>query len=490
MALMLNEDYERFTSRNPLEKMDEQGLSEWIDLYFQGGVTQVFFCVNAQRAYYDSQVFEPIWHDIVKGEDGKYFHRGEEVLNTPLPTLANALGAKALQENTGNPFQTRIDLCRKKGGAGGLSVRMNDCHLGGYPDSPMHSRLWSDHPQWYLKTTGLDYAVAEFRSRMLAFIEELFARFDMDALELDWMRTPPFFREGQEDENRHWLDEMVRQIFEMKCQAEKRLGHKILLQVRVPTRPDEALRLGLDVVKWAKEGWIDTVIACAFICSTDNAVPLEIWDRLLPENIRVIPGIDILTTSHDGVMGIEEETRINEIIWGYAASFYHRGAEDIYLFNHYPLRKTPEIYREKLYNLSLRELAEKAPRRHVATMCCNLVPGIASASSLPLKAMDSWQSVRIETGGMLKDREVTLLFAFEADADADLETFEFTVNEIPCPVCKRPFPYAVPDPSWKKILCSVPENVLKGGSAVLSFRAKHPCKAVLHWCEVDVAAAP
>ena len=487
MGLIINEDYETFASFHPVEEMNEQGLCAHVDKYFRGGASLVFFNVSAQRAYFDSQVYEPIWQGIEKGSDGKYYHRGEEVRNKPLPTLVNALQAKILQEQTGNPYQIRIDQCRRNGGRGGLSIRMNDCHLGSHPNSPMHSDLWFDHPEWRLPENGLDFAVPEVRAKLCAFLEEIFTRFDMDGVELDWMRSPPFFHVGEEDKNSHYLDEIVRYASDLKLCAEKRLGHSVELAVRVPSRPEEALCLGLDVTKWARCGWIDMVIASAYICSTDSSMPLAIWQQLLPASVEIIPGIDILSASHSGVKDISMHEQ-SEIAWGYAAAFYHRGVKDIYLFNYFPGITTPDRFREKLFKMSSPELAECAARRHIATMRCNFIPGIAFYSDLPLKASERWQSVRIEIGRVPENRQITLMFSFEAAPDIKVEEFEFAVNEIPCPIAKESFPYEVPEPSWRKVVCAVPPNVLKGGSAVLSFRAKQICDAILHWCELDVAS--
>ena len=487
MGLIINEDYETFASFHPNEEMNEQGLRTHVDKYFRGGASLVLFNVNAQRAYFDSQVYEPIWQGIEKGCDGKYYHRGEEVHNKPLPTLVNALQSKILQERTGNPYQIRIDQCRRNGGRGGLSVRMNDCHLGSIPNSPMHSELWFNHPEWRLRENGLDFAVPEVRAKLCAFLEEIFTRFDIDGVELDWMRSPPFFREGEEEKNSHCLDEIVRYASDLKLRAEKRLGHSVTLAVRVPSRPEEALCLGLDAAKWARRGWIDMVIASAYICSTDSAMPLAVWKQLLPESVEIVPGIDILSASHSGVKDIAMHEQ-SEIAWGYAAAFYHRGVKDIYLFNYFPGITTSDRFREKLLKMSSPDLAERAARRHIATMRCNFIPGIAFYSDLPLKASNRWQSVRIEIGRAPENRAIALMFAFEAPPDVKIEEFEFAVNEIPCPVAEEPFPYDVPDPSWRKVVCTVPPNVLGGGSAVLGFRAKQVCDAILHWCELDVAA--
>jgi hypothetical protein len=112
MSLYLNEDYENFMAFRSSDEMNEASLKKQIDNYFDGQVSTIVFNANAQRAFFDSRVFEPIWKGMEKGANGKYYFRGKEVLNEPLPTLDNALNAKLLHENVANPFQFRIDCAR------------------------------------------------------------------------------------------------------------------------------------------------------------------------------------------------------------------------------------------------------------------------------------------------------------------------------------------------------------------------------------------
>ena len=496
MAIQFNEDFENFMAFHDADEMNEAGLRKQVDEYFQSQISTIYFCVNAQRAYYNSRAFDPAWKGVEKHSDGKYYHKGEEVVDKPLPTLSNTLRAKALYDAVGNPFQIRIDQCRRNGGKGCLSMRVNDSHLSGFPKSPMHSDFWFDHPEWRLgrrltggNGNGLNYAVPEVRRYAMALADEIFGIFDLDGLEIDWMRTPPFFPEGEEDANRPFADEMMRHAFEQKQLAEKRLGHPVSLSVRVPSRPEEALQLGLDVTRWAREGWIDQAVPCAFIGSTDGSMPIEIWRALLPEEVKVVPGIDILTCSHELAKSIHNEA---EIVNGYAAAFFHRGAGDIYLFNHMDRLtglRDKAAFRRMIRQIGTRESAEKTFRRHVATMCQNLVPGVRFRSNLPLSAENWWQQVRIEVGGGLKDRKISLLFAFQAGDDFDPAQFEFAVNGAKCIDVHAGTTLALPDPAWKTAVCTAPAGAVKDGSALAAFRALDSKNtAVLQWCEIDIAS--
>lgn len=499
MAIYLNEDYEHFFVRNPLENMTQEGLERQVDFYHEAGIGGCFFCVNAQSAYYESKVWDTAWSNVIQKEDGNYYHRETLITDKPLPTLTNTLHARAACVNTGNrTFQIRIDRCRFHGMKGGLSIRMNDCHLTSYPASPMHSDFWFDHPQYRLAEGGLDYGEKAVREEMKALIREVLELFDPDMLELDWMRTPPFFRDGREEENRKYLNELVQFASEERDKAEKRLGHKIELFVRVPSRAEEALSLGLDVIHWAKNAWIDSVIGCAFIMSTDNNIPIYVWRALLPERVSFIPGMDVLTTSHKDSAGIEGNSKTLELQTGFAAVFYHGGAKDIYIFNHFFAPREgvdPTLYLRKIDSISTQEKSENNARRHGATLSCNLVPGVAWSSNLPLPATREYGKVRIRVGGGLKGRKIRVLFAFTSSRQLQESDFAFQVNEIPCKVCKDvdgyPLPgksrhWDMPEKSWQKFVCEVPEEAVTEGEMVAGFRANEELDALLHWCEFDV----
>lgn len=487
MAIFLNEDYENFMAFRSDEELNEAGLRQQVKDYFRGQTRGIFFNVNAQRAYYDSRVFEPVWKNIEKNAEGKYIHRGVEFFDKPLPTLSNTLGAKKLHDNVGNPFPIRLDECRKQGGMGCITMRMNDCHLGDFPESPMHSDLWYEHPEWRISNSGLNYAIPQVRIKAMALIREIFEIFDMDAFEIDWMRTPPFFVHGHEEEGREYLNDIMAFAAAEKEKAEQRRGHKIWLTTRVPSRPEEALLLGLDVWSWVKQKFVDMVVPCAFICSVDSSMPLEIWRQLLGDDVKIVPGIDIVTTPSPGTPFF---TNVAEFVYGYAAAFYHHGAEDIYLFNHMDRMtglKDKDSYRKLLGCLGDRTQVEKCFRRHVSTMVNNIVPGLKFASNLPIQAQEYWQFARIENGSGFDGREITVLFAFESETPLKPSDFEFSVNEVVCPDVSCGSDLAVTDDKWQKLVCKVPEGVLQPGSSVVGVRAaRENVNAALRWCEIDI----
>lgn len=492
MSLYLNEDYENFMAFRSPEEMNEPCLKKQIDDYFDGQVSTILFNANAQRAFFDSRVYEPIWQGMEQRPDGKCFFMGMEVLNEPLPTKDNALHARILHENVENPLQFRIDCARKNGGAGWISMRMNDIHLNNNKKALMHSELWRQNPEFRLERhkspngTGLDYACPEVRTRAISLIREYFARFDMDGFELDWMRTPPFFIGGTEDENRGLIDDIVRTARRLARAAEKRCRHKIKLSVRVPSRPEEALRLGLDVTGWARRGWIDVVTPCAFIDSTDGSMPLEIWRALLPKKVDLIPGIDILTKPHPDMPVFHN---LAEFVNGFAAAFFFRGVKDIYLFNHMDRQtglRDKSAYRELLRHAGTKETVEKTFRRHVATMVQNLVPGIHMSASLPLSATNFWQEIRIEVGGGMNGRKKQALLAFDSEDTLRTEDFEVRVDGTPCPHGITGSPLKLPSDTWQKLAYEIPEAALRHGSAVIEFKKKGEAAASLQWCEIDI----
>ena len=474
-------------------EMCEKGLRDQVQGYFRGQTKGIFFNVNAQRAYFNSKVYDPVWKNVEQNEEGKYVHRGKEFFDKPLPTLSNTLRAKMLYENVGNPFHCRLDECRKLGGMGCITMRMNDCHLSGYPESPMHSDFWYDHRDYRLNIwrsengSGLNYAIKEVRQYAMKFIREVFEIFDLDAFELDWMRTPPYFTDGHEEENRSFLTEIVAFTAEEKKKAEKKWGHRILLTTRVPSRVEEALLLGLDIIEWVKKKYVEMVVPCAFIGSADGEMPIAVWRQILGDEVKLVPGIDILTNSHEEGKALHN---VAEFVYGYAANFFHQGAEDIYLFNHMDRLtglRDKESYRKLLQCAGEKETVEKCFRRHVATMVQNCVPGVSYASNLPRRVPEFWNLIRIGIGGSVKGRKAKCLLAFDSREELKKEDFEFEVNEVICQEITKGSPLPVgDDENWQKFTAEIPLGTLRDGSCVLGVRALRKLEAKLEWCEIDI----
>ncbi len=77
---------------------------------------------------------------------------------------------------------------------------------------------------------------------------ETLDRYDIDGLELDFMREPYLFSAGKEAEGAPILTAWLREIRKLVDDAAAKRGHPIRLGVRVPSRPEVASAMGLDAL--------------------------------------------------------------------------------------------------------------------------------------------------------------------------------------------------------------------------------------------------
>lgn len=169
--------------------------------------------------------------------------------------------ARAIAEGN-DPPKVAVVEARKRGLEIFYSFRIN-----GHEDSYIPAevpRFKKDHPDYTLKGhvpdkvwAALNFAVPEVRRQRIAVIEEVLAKYDFDGIEIDWLRSPYYFRPHQEYRLRYLLTDMMRQFKRMVDARSKEVGRRLLLAVRVGETIESSLLDGLDVETWAREGLID-----------------------------------------------------------------------------------------------------------------------------------------------------------------------------------------------------------------------------------------
>ena len=112
--------------------------------------------------------------------------------------------------------------------------------------------------EWGIKT-GLDFTFPEVREHRLSIIEEVVGRFDVDGVELDFMRHPGFFRPDEAYGSRYLVTDLVARARRMLDEAGNARGRKLLLAVRVPPTLYDSARIGLDAGEWIAGGLVDIV---------------------------------------------------------------------------------------------------------------------------------------------------------------------------------------------------------------------------------------
>ena len=237
----------------------EDFFSVRMDKIADCGVPSVFYCTAISSVFtHDSEVLE-----VLTSNEG-------------FPTNRMA----ALLKMGTDPLQLAIEWCRRHDAEVFWTLRMNDIH-----DNWMkHIRArWKDeHPELVMGTpeeaagydmrdprciwTLADFARKENRDLMVRCIEEVLDKYDVDGIDLDFLRHICYFKETRlhqpvTGEHRDLLTDMVRQIREHVLAASARKGKPILLAARVLQTMALNQHFGLDLEQWIEKGYLDFITA-------------------------------------------------------------------------------------------------------------------------------------------------------------------------------------------------------------------------------------
>ena len=346
-VVAVNEDNDHYFHLRGPEDMTVAALEAYVDSFAGGKVTHFVMCPSGQRTSYDSKAWEPIWKAL------------EEPGGAGMRWATNA---KLLRDRGIDPYQVWIRRCREKGISPWLSPRMNDAHFATSKWPLRNTTFWRTRPDLRLKEGPFDFSHAEVRDYTYALVEELIERYDVDGIELDFMRFDRYFPEGSGKKNAHHLDEFVERVKSRLAARERSIGHPVRLGARVPTTVQAALSRGCDVCKWVREGWIDWVCASAYWYSPDYNLQTEDWRKgfgAAADRVTLLAGTDYGVTP----FGTSLRTDMTpELFAGFADVEWGNGVDGIYLFNAIYLAKTlGEICRRGLFPEDLAAYRRRYP---------------------------------------------------------------------------------------------------------------------------------
>jgi hypothetical protein len=184
-------------------------------------------------------------------------------------------------------IQTFLDRCRLRGQAPFISIRMNDAHHKENVDkqkgektgsiSMSINRFYHEHPEYRLlpgslsgKDLVLNWAVPEVRAQKFALLQELCENYDLDGLELDFLRTYSYFRlaETTREQRAGIMSTFVKDVRAMLDRT-ARDGRRRWLSVRVPCYTDAFDPLGIDLPAFTAAG-VDMVNASSHYFTTQQ----------------------------------------------------------------------------------------------------------------------------------------------------------------------------------------------------------------------------
>ena len=230
------------------------------------------------------------------------------------------------------PYSIAIDTIKKYNAQAWFSVRMNEFHYLNleYARSTMNNNEEYKNNE----NSALDFAHEEVRDYFKNYILELCKNYDIDGIELYLMRGIYYFSKNLSVKEKS--DIMNAYLKEIKAGIEeinKRLGKDIKISARILSVIEENEKVGLDVRTWAKEGLFDRINVANFHTTLDNNIEIEKW-RAIFGSTPITVGADCAVASTNS----EYKRRLtvdNDLLRGFSKASLERGADGIYIFNHF-----------------------------------------------------------------------------------------------------------------------------------------------------------
>ena len=207
------------------------------------------------------------------------------------------------------------------------------------------------------------------------------------------MREPYVFSADKEKEGAPILTGWMREVRQRVGDAATRRGHAIRLSVRVPSRPEVAVAMGLDAITWAKEGLIDVLVTTPRWATLEFDLPITQWRQALGDaKVTLLGGLEVL---YRPVPGGPASAVSPELAIGAATSVLSQGADAVYLFNYFPGTFAPPVYQETLKAMASLSSVQKLPRRVGVTYRDITAPGEQYRAPLPATGKDATFHIRL-----------------------------------------------------------------------------------------------
>lgn len=239
------------------------------------------------------------------------------------------------------------------------AVRMSDTHHRSLDrNNPLCPLFACEHPEYVIQQpdrrtneTALDYSHPEVREHRLAIMREIAQEYDVDGLELNFVRWAKHFPRDQGRQKAPVMTELVGQIRKMLDAAADRRGCKrLVLGVRVPESIHACWLAGVDIETWVTRGWIDYVVISTWN-NTDPQLPVDQFARFTrPAGVDTVVVMgNMIGTIYDGPPKILDrpvamsakhtpQSYLGMLITesearGAAANYYTWGADSISFWN-------------------------------------------------------------------------------------------------------------------------------------------------------------
>ena len=360
----------------------------------------------------DIPTYRSKYNRLVGDDDGGRLNCGK---NTALYELFRTENRNILNlEKDGiDIVEAQLKRAKEKGMETFLTFRMNDIHFTnpafGY--TLVWSDFWVQHPEYWINENpgwntfgAYDYAHSEVRQYRLNLIFEQLELYGhlIDGYDLDFQRSPMFFKSGTGAQNSPLMTDFVKTLKSKIDEISAIHGKKIMLSARVPIDIDFGYSEGLDVKEWIKLGLLDFLTISNYV-ETDPSMPVakSIQDLGVPQ-IPIYVAVDYGSNFQPHSVGMKR---------GIASHIYAQGGNGIYLFNYFFDTPSTErglvhrkVSRELLMELGSMETLKKRNKMiALNTAAAAFHYWYTGKAPLPLTVSSDVQTVNLFVGGCLQE---------------------------------------------------------------------------------------
>ena len=173
------------------------------------------------------------------------------------------------------------------------AIRLSDTHhVNLNPNDPLVPQFAIDNPQFVIKQpdgreneTALDYSYPEVRAHRLAIMREIVENYDVDGLELNFVRWAKHFPRHQGREKAPIMTDFMQSVRSMLDEVAESKGRKrpFTLGIRVPESIDTCWLAGVDIETWVNNDWISYIVVSTWN-NTDPQMGLAEFTRFAKPN--------------------------------------------------------------------------------------------------------------------------------------------------------------------------------------------------------------
>jgi hypothetical protein len=247
-----------------------------------------------------------------------------------------------------------VRACRRYGISPWVTVRMNDMHGSSdllsffnappFRDAANHlSGRWvstspGGNPFTSYYFAGLNYALQPVRDFYTGTIRELIEEYDLDGLELDWLRNPLCCEPDAPQEQVDLVTHFHAEIRDLTRAKAKETGHPFSLGLRIPPNLGLLKSIGIDVSGIARAGVVDFINPSNF-WQTSWDLPYDRYRAEFGDDVAiygVIEGAPNWVEGYspaDGKSGTRLMATSAELLRGNAAGKLVMGVDGLEYFN-------------------------------------------------------------------------------------------------------------------------------------------------------------